>query len=112
MHPAAVPGEGVRRGSCRRPAARPTVVTVEILWWLAPSGVVALVAMAWVGWVGREGRGELDRDVAVARLARALERDVATPRTPEPRERDRSTGIAVRPPREAGGSHGRPRSTA
>lgn len=83
---------------------------MEILWWLAPSGVVALLAMAWVGWVGREGRGEVDREVAVARLARALERDTPTPRRPEPRERDRSTGIAVRPPRDAGAPAARPRT--
>lgn len=87
------------------------MVDVEILWWLAPSAVVALLAMAWVGWVGREGRGEVDRDVAVARLARALERDVPTPRTPAPRDRDRSTGIAVRPPREGGAPPARPRTS-
>lgn len=73
---------------------------VEILWWLAPSVGVTIAAMAWVGWLGREGRGEVDREVAVARLAKALERERVTPRTPGPRERDRSTGIAVRPPRD------------
>ena len=73
---------------------------MEILWWLAPSVVVTVVAMVWVSWLGREGRGEVDRDVAVARLAKALERERATPRTPAGRVPDRSTGIAVRPTRE------------
>ncbi|MFC6696762.1 hypothetical protein [Nocardioides daphniae] len=77
---------------------------MEILWWLAPSVVVTCVAMAWIGWLGRDGRGEVDREVAAARLAKALERERAVPRTPPARERDRSTGIAVRPPREQGGS--------
>lgn len=77
---------------------------MEILWWLAPSLVVTMLAMAWVGWLGREGRGEVDREVAVARLAKALEREREVPRTPPVRLRDRSTGIAVRPPREAGPS--------
>nr|WP_221634612.1 hypothetical protein [Nocardioides luti] len=59
--------------------------------------------MAWVAWLGREGRGEVDRDVAVQRLADALQREGRTLnpgrqalRVPE---RDRSTGIAVRPSR-------------
>lgn len=74
---------------------------VEILLWLVPPVVVTTVAMCWVGWVGREGRGEVDRDVATRRLERALrsERpgryDAPTP------ERDRSTGVAVRPSRRA-----------
>ena len=46
---------------------------MEILLWLVPSVVVTVVAMLWVGWLGREGRGEVDRDVAVRRLAVALE---------------------------------------
>lgn len=73
---------------------------MEILLWLVPSAVVTLLAMAWVGWAGREGRGEVDREVAVARLAAALERDSPVRRGEEPRRpRDRSTGIAVRPSR-------------
>jgi hypothetical protein len=76
---------------------------VEILWWLVPPVVVTVLAMAWVSWLGREGRGEVDRDVAVQRLAEALQRD--EPRGPGVRysartpARDRSTGIAVRPSR-------------
>ncbi len=31
--------------------------------------------MLWVGWWGREGRGEVDREVAVARMAQALRRE-------------------------------------
>lgn len=76
-----------------------TLCSVEILWWLAPSLVVAALAMCWVGWLGREGRGEVDPEVALARLARAMERDHATPDRPAARERDRSTGVAVRPSR-------------
>ena len=77
---------------------------MEILLWLVPSVVVAVVAMLWVAWIGREGRGEVDRDVAVRRLGSALEPDSRrrrpapgyAVRQPEP---DRSTGIAVRPSR-------------
>jgi hypothetical protein len=77
---------------------------VEILLWLVPSVVVTAVAMLWVGWLGREGRGEVDREVAVRRLAAALEREPRQPRPgyaaqqPAP---DRSTGVAVRPSRRA-----------
>jgi hypothetical protein len=81
---------------------------VEILLWLVPSVVVTAAAMLWVGWLGREGRGEVDREVAVRRLASALERDPRKRRRrpapgyaaqrPEP---DRSTGVAVRPSRRA-----------
>lgn len=78
----------------------PSLSLVEILLWLVPSVVVTVVAMAWVGWAGREGRGEVDREVAVARLAAALERDSPVRRGAEPRRpQDRSTGIAVRPSR-------------
>ena len=80
---------------------------MEILLWLVPSVVVAVVAMLWVAWLGREGRGEVDRDVAVRRLAGALEQDPRSARRPAPGyaaprpERDRSSGIAVRPSRRA-----------
>ena len=73
---------------------------MEILWWLAPPAVVTVLAMLWVNWLGREGRGEVDRDVAVQRLARALHKDHPAMTRPGPastRPRDRSTGIAVRP---------------
>ncbi|QSR30146.1 hypothetical protein CFI00_06370 [Nocardioides sp. S5] len=54
--------------------------------------------MLWVSWVSRDGRGEVDRDVAVERLGKALAKDLpaGTRRTAAP-ARDRSTGIAVRP---------------
>ena len=45
---------------------------MEVLLWLAPAVVVTVLAMAWVSWVGRDGRGEVDRDVAVERLGKAL----------------------------------------
>jgi hypothetical protein len=75
---------------------------VEILLWLVPSVVVTALAMAWVSWVGRDGRGEVDRDVAVQKLGKALAKDLpADARRTPPRipaqARDRSTGIAVRP---------------
>ncbi|MBD3915885.1 hypothetical protein IEZ25_14760 [Nocardioides hwasunensis] len=58
--------------------------------------------MAWVSWVGRDGRGEVDRDVAVEKLGKALAKDLPasrrrTPTRTEQQPRDRSTGIAVRP---------------
>lgn len=71
---------------------------MEILLWLVPSLVVTLVAMAWVSWLGRDGRGEVDRDVAVERLARALTKEHRPEIRSRPvRPRDRSSGIAVRP---------------
>lgn len=71
---------------------------MEILLWLVPSAVVTIMAMGWVAWIGREGRGEVDRDLAVERLGKALARELppGARRTP-PVARDRSTGIAVRP---------------
>jgi hypothetical protein len=73
---------------------------VEILYWLVPPAAVTCVAMLWVSWLGREGRGEVDRDVAVRRLAEAMQKDPLphASRRPQP-ARDRSTGIAVRPSR-------------
>lgn len=74
---------------------------MEILLWLVPAAVVTVVAMLWVSWLGREGRGEVDREVAVARLAQAMEsgrqprRNAHPPTAPH----DRSTGVAVRPSR-------------
>jgi hypothetical protein len=73
---------------------------VTVLLWLLPPVVVTLIAMAWVAWLGRAGRGEVDPDVAVARLAAALRREHPGQRTLPPKARsDRSTGIAVRPSR-------------
>ena len=73
---------------------------VEILFWLVPPALITLGAMVWVSWLGREGRGEVDRGVAVLRLKKALEKDHRTKLPVRPaREADRSTGIAVRPTR-------------
>lgn len=78
---------------------------MEILLWLVPSVVVTGAAMLWVAWLGREGRGEVDREVAVRRLAGALEPGARKRRRPAPGYAaeqpapDRSTGIAVRPSR-------------
>ena len=76
---------------------------MEILLWLVPSVVLTGAAMLWVSWVSRDGRGEVDRDVAVERLGKALAKDLpaGTRRTVAP-ARDRSTGIAVRPSHGAG----------
>lgn len=75
---------------------------MEILLWLVPSVVVTVLAMLWVGWLGRERTEEVDRDAAVARLARALEDGRAVQRGGRPSPaRDRSRGIAVRPSRIA-----------
>ncbi|MGD9960503.1 hypothetical protein [Nocardioides sp.] len=73
---------------------------MEILLWLVPPVVVTVVAMLWVSWLGRAGRGEIDRDVANARLAAAMRREHPgrIRKVPAP-ARDRSTGIAVRPSR-------------
>jgi hypothetical protein len=74
---------------------------VEILWWLAPPVVATALAMVWVSWLGREGRGEVDREVAVRRLADALAKPsrIRTPSVPAPapRQGERSNGVAVRP---------------
>jgi cytochrome c-type biogenesis protein CcmH/NrfF len=69
---------------------------VDILLWLVPPVVVTLIAMAWVGWIGREGRGEVDPEVAVQRMAAALSKPQQAYAT-TPRRRERSTGVAVRP---------------
>ncbi len=75
---------------------------MEILWWLAPPVVVTIVAMLWVSWLARDGRGEVDREVAVERLAKARRKDhpgLSRPRPGASRPRDRITGNAVRPSR-------------
>lgn len=78
---------------------------VEILWWLAPPVVVTVGAMVWATWMGRAGRGEVDRDLAVERLARALSKEhPGGTHTRANRVADRSTGIAVRPTRQQGAS--------
>ena len=73
---------------------------MEILLWLVPTAVVTVVAMLWVAWLGRDGRGEVDRDAAVEKLAAAMQRDHTARHRPRPAVPvDRSTGIAVRPSR-------------
>ena len=52
---------------------------MEILLWLVPPVVVTVLAMLWVAWLGREGRGEVDREVAVRRLGEALQPTSAAP---------------------------------
>lgn len=71
---------------------------MEILWWWAPAAVLTLTSIVAVSWYGRDGRGEVDRDEAVKRMAEAL---ATQPRYSQPRVRthERSTGIAVRPAR-------------
>lgn len=78
---------------------------MEILLWLVPAAVATGLAMLWVSWVGRDGHGEVDREVAVERLGKALAKELpaGSRRTPVA-SRDRNTGIAVRPSH----SHGRP----
>lgn len=81
-----------------------------VLLWLVPTVVVTVVAMLWVSWAGRDGRGEVDREVALQRMGRVLDpssrRGLARLRRTRPvpsyvvtPRRDRSTGIAVRPSR-------------
>ena len=89
---------------------------MEILYWLVPPAVVTVVAMVWVAWLGRDGRGRVDRDVAVARLAQALQKEPRPHATRRPTPaRDRSTGIAVRPsrnPQARGAGPRQPRRSA
>jgi hypothetical protein len=73
---------------------------VEILLWLVPPLVVTVVAMLWVGWLGREGRGQVDRDTAVRRMGEALARPPRSPVVVRQQPRERSTGVAVRAPRD------------
>lgn len=72
---------------------------MEILLWLVPPVVVTLLAMTWVAWVGREGRGEVDPDVAVRRMAAALSKPGPQRYAVAKPSRERSTGMAVRPSR-------------
>jgi hypothetical protein len=73
---------------------------VEILWWLAPPVVATVLAMLWVSWLGREGRGEVDRELAVCRLGAAMAKQsrVARPSASSRARRpaERGTGVAVR----------------
>jgi hypothetical protein len=92
---------------------------VEILVWLAPSGVVLLVMMAWAAWAGRPQREGNDRsEAAYERFARAIAREHPGAGKARPAVvRDRSTGIAVRPSRRgpeprSGGTRDTTRRTA
>jgi hypothetical protein len=73
---------------------------VEILLWLVPPAVVTALAMLWVGWLGREGRGEVDRETAVRRMGEALGRPPRGQVVVRQQPRERSTGVAVRAPRD------------
>ena len=57
----------------------------------SPPVVVTALAMLWVSWLGRDGRGEVDRDVAVERLGKALRQEppAGTRRSSRRRPRDR-----------------------
>ena len=91
---------GVRRGA----GAGWHPEGVEILWWLVPSVVVTICAMLWISWLGRQNRGEVDRDVAVQQMAKALRtehRGLAQPSPRVARRPDRSTGVALRAHRTA-----------
>ncbi len=93
-----------RCASGRRRRAAPTLGRVEILLWLVPSLVVTALAMAWVAWTGRDGRGEVDPDVAVAAGQGAVQGSPGRPAAyaragARPQHRHR------RAPSHAGGTH-------
>ena len=73
---------------------------MEILWWLVPPVVATVLAMLWVSWLSREGRGEVDPEVAARRLGDAMAKPSRLrpdgPQRPVT-ARERSTGVAVRP---------------
>lgn len=91
---------------------------MEILLWLAPTGVVAVVMMAWAAWAGRPRTEQQDRsEAAYERFAAAIAKEHPGARRPRPpMVRDRSTGIAIRPSRSgrpaAGGPSERTRRSA
>jgi hypothetical protein len=92
---------------------------VEILLWLVPTGVVAVVMMAWAAWAGRPRQEHADRsEAAYDRFAAAIAREHPGASRPRPMmARDRSTGIAIRPSRSGrppgpGSSTGQTRRTA
>lgn len=74
---------------------------MEILAWLVPSAVVAVLAMLWAAWAGRPRREQVERSEAVTeRFAQAILKEHPAAGRPRPMvPRDRSTGIAVRPSR-------------
>lgn len=88
---------------------------MEILLWLVPTAVVAVVMMAWATWAGRPRREESDRsEAAYERFAAAMAKKHPGTARPRPMTaRDRSTGIAIRPsraPRSAGQPQHPPRT--
>ena len=74
---------------------------MDILFWLAPTGVVAVAMMAWAAWAGRPRREQSDRsEAAYERFAAAIAKEHPGASRPRPMvARDRSTGIAIRPSR-------------
>lgn len=74
---------------------------MEILLWLVPTGVVAVVMMAWATWAGRPRVEQTRRTEAdYERFAAAITRKHPGASRPRPMvTRDRSTGIAIRPSR-------------
>ncbi|HLN77447.1 MAG TPA: hypothetical protein VK204_10410 [Nocardioidaceae bacterium] len=74
---------------------------MEILLWLAPTGIVAVVMMVWATWAGRPRREHSDRsEAAYERFAAAIRKEHPGAARPRPMvARDRSTGIAIRPSR-------------
>jgi hypothetical protein len=81
---------------------------VDILLWLAPTAVVAVVMMVWASWLGRPRKEQSDRsEAAYERFVHAMTREHPGASRPRPMvARDRSTGIAIRPSRS-----GRPAGT-
>jgi hypothetical protein len=77
---------------------------VEILLWLVPTAVVAVVMMTWAIWAGRPRREEGERsEAAYERFAAAIAKEHPGASRPRPMTaRDRSTGIAIRPSRSRG----------
>lgn len=74
---------------------------MEILFWLAPTAVVAVAMMVWATWAGRPRRAQAERsEAAYERFAAAIAREHPGASRPRPMvARDRSTGIAIRPSR-------------
>lgn len=74
---------------------------MEILLWLAPTALVAVVMMVWASWAGRPRREQTDRsEASYERFAQAIIREHPGASRPRPMVvRDRSTGIAIRPSR-------------
>ena len=82
---------------------------MDILLWLVPTGVVAVVMMTWAAWAGRPRREHADRsEAAYERFVAAMGRKHPGASRPRPMvARDRSTGIAIRPSRSTGAPAGR-----